>query len=290
MPFTICVVSGKGGVGKTTVAAALSKILARKYRVLAVDADVECPNLHILLKAGELEKVRDVCTTLPEIDEKRCIQCGRCVEVCRKNALFRRKEGVPLLIEEQCNGCKACFIVCPTKAIGEKKVVMGTIRKRVIENDRLVLLSGELEVGQEEPTPVVRELMREVEAVKRDFDFVVVDAAPGVKCTVATALEGCDHTLLVVEPTPFGVEDAKRVAERIKIIGVDAHVVINRSVKREEDEKRVMGSVPFSVICTLPYSTEAVRLYVAGDVEKMEGIGDIAKAVEKLAELSGEEG
>ncbi len=50
--------SGKGGVGKTTISAVLSRALARRGRpVVAVDCDSD-PNLAVALGAGEAEAGR----------------------------------------------------------------------------------------------------------------------------------------------------------------------------------------------------------------------------------------
>lgn len=45
---SICVASGKGGTGKSSVAASLATLLARRGRTLLLDADLGCANAHIL--------------------------------------------------------------------------------------------------------------------------------------------------------------------------------------------------------------------------------------------------
>ena len=45
----IAVTGGKGGTGKSTVATSLAVEFARSKKTLLVDADVECPNDHLLL-------------------------------------------------------------------------------------------------------------------------------------------------------------------------------------------------------------------------------------------------
>ena len=51
----IGVTGGKGGTGKSTVATALAVELAKNSKVLLVDADVECPNDHLLLNIERKE-------------------------------------------------------------------------------------------------------------------------------------------------------------------------------------------------------------------------------------------
>jgi septum site-determining protein MinD len=62
---TICVTSGKGGVGKTTVAAGLSSCLAAMgHKVICVDADVGARNLDIALGLVGFEQSLDLADAL----------------------------------------------------------------------------------------------------------------------------------------------------------------------------------------------------------------------------------
>ena len=48
----IAIASGKGGAGKTTVTASLASVWDRPF--IAVDTDVEAPNLHLFLPPAEM--------------------------------------------------------------------------------------------------------------------------------------------------------------------------------------------------------------------------------------------
>ena len=69
----IAIASGKGGTGKSTVAANLAWALARSRDVALVDCDVEEPNLHLFFPAPATEM--PVTTPVPEIDAARCTLC-----------------------------------------------------------------------------------------------------------------------------------------------------------------------------------------------------------------------
>ena len=73
----IVVVSGKGGVGKTSVAAALAILFhEKKLNLVALDADVDAPNLALLLSTKDDEKVEDEI----EVSEKAFI-----LSACRRS-------------------------------------------------------------------------------------------------------------------------------------------------------------------------------------------------------------
>ena len=109
----IAITGGKGGTGKSTVAVLLALKLAREGRkVVLCDADVECPDDHLILGA-KLKDAEPIYQEYPKIDETKCTKCGKCVEECRFNALFRIRDDAPELIKNLCTGCGLCWGLCP---------------------------------------------------------------------------------------------------------------------------------------------------------------------------------
>jgi MinD superfamily P-loop ATPase len=86
----IVVLSGKGGTGKTTVTAALGHLIAAEATLVMVDADVDAPNLELILRPSLGESVPFCGGKKAEIIQEDCIQCGRCEEVCRFDAIIHR--------------------------------------------------------------------------------------------------------------------------------------------------------------------------------------------------------
>jgi len=52
--FKIVVGSGKGGVGKSMISSSLAIFLSKNHKILALDSDVDAPNLYMWL--GQKEK------------------------------------------------------------------------------------------------------------------------------------------------------------------------------------------------------------------------------------------
>jgi len=52
-----------------------------------------------------------------KVDEKKCIGCGSCVEVCPQS-VFKMVNGKAKVVNEKaCVGCRACEASCPVDAI-----------------------------------------------------------------------------------------------------------------------------------------------------------------------------
>lgn len=51
------------------------------------------------------------------IDEKKCVGCGRCVEICPGNLLTLSNSRAKIRDVRDCWGCTACVKTCPVDAI-----------------------------------------------------------------------------------------------------------------------------------------------------------------------------
>src|SRR4030043_616067 len=80
----LALVSGKGGTGKTTIAAAFAALAKNK---VMVDCDVDAADLHILLQPKILTQEKYFGGRSPHVDQEKCTQCGLCTDVCRFNAI-----------------------------------------------------------------------------------------------------------------------------------------------------------------------------------------------------------
>ena len=218
----IAIASGKGGTGKTTVATNLAYVASRNGRTVAyVDCDVEEPNGHIFLKP-QFDSVTAVGTLIPKVDEAKCIDCGKCGEICQYSAILAMKKAV-LVFAELCHGCGGCSLVCPSNAITE--VLHETGKVEVGSAGAVRFVRGVLDVGQAMSPPVIRA----VKAAAPVADLVILDAPPGTSCPVIESIRDSDFVILVTEPTPFGLNDLKLAADMVRMLKLPFGVVINRA-------------------------------------------------------------
>ncbi len=219
----IAVASGKGGTGKTTIAVALA--LASDEPVQLLDCDVEEPNCHIFLSFNTEEEA-DVEVLKPVIDETKCINCGRCAEICQFNAIVNLKIKT-LVFPELCHSCGGCSLVCPTKAITEEKYRVGILQKA--NSIDLEFAMGKLDIGQAMAVPVIKA----VKALADNNKIVIFDAPPGTSCPFIQTVSDTDFVILITEPTPFGRHDLSLAVDTIRKLGIPFAVIINRVTAKE---------------------------------------------------------
>ena len=83
----LVILSGKGGTGKTTLAAALAHLASRELPIVLADADVDAANLELVLDPVKRQEHEFMSGSLAVIDPDTCTSCGRCSEVCRPRCL-----------------------------------------------------------------------------------------------------------------------------------------------------------------------------------------------------------
>ena len=125
----IAIASGKGGVGKSMLTSALAVLFAQKKKTIALDCDVDAPNLAIwLAQTKDWQKIIPISvSSKPVIDYRKCNGCGLCAEKCRFGAIKMINKR-PVINSFLCEGCGLCEIICPQKAIKLKSVRSGEIR------------------------------------------------------------------------------------------------------------------------------------------------------------------
>ena len=286
---TIAVSGGKGGTGKSIVATNLAVSFTEMgYKVLLVDADVDAPNVHILMNA-QRERIKTVHTFLPVIDEGKCIKCGLCAQACRAHALVFVIGKYPYFFPELCTSCGACEIVCPVKAISDGKKVMGWIYKG--RNYNVDLLMGELKLGEASAAAVVVELRELVEEILKKeeskYDLVIIDTSPGAHCDVLRSIINTNLIVAVTEPTPFGAHDLKRLIQLANVAKVPVRIVVNRYGISKTDEmiQEVSQETNFPIIARIPYDEFALKAYARGvPLVKEYPSSPAAKAIKELAE------
>ncbi len=98
----IVVLSGKGGTGKTSIAASLA-FLAGTDLVLA-DCDVDAANMHLLMEPDYQNAEDFFYGATARIDEVICSNCGLCRQICRFAAITVHN-GIYTVHTPDCEGC-----------------------------------------------------------------------------------------------------------------------------------------------------------------------------------------
>lgn len=281
----IAIASGKGGTGKTTVSASLAAVWPRP--VLAVDLDVEEPNLHLFLKP-ELVEAEMVRLEVPAVDEALCQGCGACADLCQFKALSLLGKRI-VAFPEMCHGCGGCIRVCPTGAIGTGYRELGRVETG-LGRGSIPTLSGRLRIGEAMSPPLMKQVRRRMhDRLAADPRDGLIDAPPGTSCPAMSAVQDADAILLVTEPTPFGLHDLRLAGQAFRHLGRPMGVVINRAGLGDGAVEAFCREKGLPVLARIPFRREIAEHYARGGVladleEAMKALFvDLASALEALA-------
>ncbi len=238
-------ISGKGGVGKTTISGTLARLLSRKgYDVLAIDAD---PSMNLASVLG----IKNPPKPLTDFKE---------------------------LIDERAGGPAGFFKLNPkVDDIVEKFGVIGP------DNVKLLVM-GTVERGGSgcmcPASSFLKALLRHV--ILNLNSVVVLDMEAGVEHLGRGTTRGIDIMLIVVEPGARSVETAGRIVELARQIDIRKFgAVINKAGGEVKEIKSRLDGYGIPVIGMIPYDTALVQ----ADMDSIAPIDKGGAALEAIQEI-----
>lgn len=225
-------ISGKGGVGKTTLAALLSKRFANSgYSVLAIDAD---PNANLAATLGfpHPERITPISEMSSLIEERTGAQPGKAV------SYFKLNPKVDDLPEKYA-----------LRLDGIRLMVMGRIKKGGTgcycpENALLQALVTHLLLSRDE--------------------VVILDMAAGIEHLGRATARAVDKMIIVVEPGRRSVETADRINELAKDIGIKNIAIVGNKLRSQSDKKFLVSNLPgFEFLSFIPYDQAIIEADLA---------------------------
>jgi len=261
----IVIISGKGGTGKTSITASFAYLGGSN--VVVADCDVDAADMHLLMQPDRKDSEDFYSGVLAEIDQEKCIKCGKCAQICRWDA-------IPVIDDNyivqplDCEGCGYCALVCPVDAIN---MIEQNVGKWFISNVKTdtKMIHAKLGIGAENSGKLVAKVKNEAKtlAEKEGKDIIIVDGSPGIGCPVVSSLSGASYVVLATEPSVSGIHDLKRVYELVKKFGIKAGCIINKADINFDKTKEIhefLDRENIELICEIPYEENFTKAMTIG--------------------------
>ena len=278
MVCEVAIISGKGGTGKTTIAAAF---VAISGNLVMADCDVDAPDLHILLKPDVKHSEDFISSKVASIDADICTNCNLCRTSCRFDAV-----NPPEIDPIACEGCGVCEYICPENAISMHDKVSGQLFESKTSFGHMIhakLLPGEGNSGK--LVTEVRKRSVKFAETKRD-GLVLIDGSPGIGCPVIATVTGLCLGIVVTEPTFSGIHDMKRVLDLMKQLSVRPLVIINKydlNIVNSEGIERFCQENDIEILGTLPFNQIMTESMIAGmTLPEFAPKHELVKSLEKM--------
>ena len=246
-------ISGKGGVGKTTLAACLAKYYVSKgFKVIAVDADPDA-NLATALGLSWQEASKIV----PLVEMKALIEERTGAKSGEYGSYFKLNPKVDDIPQE--------FGV---DAGGVRLLVAGTIKA-----------GGS---GCYCPENVLLKRLFKHLVVDRD-EIIILDMEAGIEHLGRGTTGSMDLLIVVIEPGMRSIQTARSVKKMADEIGIKSVNIVLNKARSEDETSLIKGSLmDFTVLGSLPYS-EKVRLSDLQNISPCDYDDTFKKAIEDIA-------
>lgn len=254
-------VSGKGGVGKTTVAGILARLLGREGKeVLVIDADPASTLASAVgVSDNQLAQITPLSTMLDLIEERTGVKPG-----AGYGGMFRLNPRVDDIAER--------FAV--EGKDGVKLLVLGTIRK-----------GGEGCYCPE--SALLKSLLKHL-ILEKD-QYLIMDMEAGLEHLGRASSRNMDLMLVVVEPGMRSVDIALRIRDLASEIGIrKMAAVINKSVDREGSEiiREQLEKAGLPVVSVIPYSQAMIEADLKGiSPMDVDGADEVIRAIDEIRKI-----
>ena len=283
----LVILSGKGGTGKTSLAAAFAHLAYSSYptfKAVLADVDVDASNLELVLHPQRIETHDFIGGSVAEIETENCNACGNCEQVCRFDAVCV-DNGNYSIDHISCEGCAACVYQCPEEAIQMHPQTVGQWYRS--DTRYGPLFHADLYPAQENSGKLVTAVKQNARllALDENYPMIIVDGPPGIGCPVISSLSGVRLALIVTEPTLSGIHDMERVLEVCKYFGVPAMVCIN---KYDLNDKNTIAIHDYcrknkvDVAAMIPFDNAVTEAMVRGVSVVEHSNGRVAREIKSL--------
>lgn len=260
----LVIISGKGGTGKTIIAAALATLAQNK---VMADCDVDAANLNLLLQPEIQETYPFTAGKKAHIDDEKCTRCRECVNICRYDAITEKDDEEIIIDPISCEGCGVCFYICPLDAIEMENRQSG--EWFVSKTKYGPFVHAKLGIGEENSGKLIAEVRKMAKQIadKENLDFVIIDGPPGIGCPVISSLSGTDLALIVTEPTISGIHDMERVVQMAQHFKTQTACCINKYDINLQNTAQIeswcaKNSIP--LLGKIPFAAEVTKSMVQG--------------------------
>lgn len=256
------IATGKGGVGKTTLIATLSRLLSRDgYRVLVIDTD---PSMNLAMSMG-----------IPFAN----------ISTLAENKLDIRKE---LDVDDHEDGHEHAHG-------GDVDIDSILMDYTILTKDKVrVIVMGTIPYGGAgcicSSISLVKLLVEHLAAKSTQYDYIIVDSQAGSEILGRGLATDYDFNLVVTEAAPKAIDVARHVMKLAKDLSIKKEIVVVNKMENSGELAEVAGKLGVDLVNVYPMkydrkvadADKAAELVLdyAPDSPVIEDIRKIEKAIE----------
>ena len=244
-------ISGKGGVGKTLLAALLSKRFAESgYSVLAIDADPDS-NLAATLGFPHPEEITPISEMKELVEERTGAKPGQTAP------FYKLNPKVDDLPENYA-----------VKRDGIRLMVMGRIKKGgsgcyCTENTSLKALISHLLIVRNE--------------------IIIIDTEAGIEHLGRATASAVDKLIIVVEPGRRSIETAHTIKQLASDVGLQSIAVVGNKIHNQSEKEFIKSNLPdFEFLGFMSYDSAIIAADLA-NLPLLSASPQIASEVEEIS-------